>query len=36
MRRALFSRFHHRLRGHLNERQEEVILRMARDGPKGF
>lgn len=25
-----------RLRGHLNERQEKVILRMTREGPKGF
>jgi Fic family protein len=25
-----------RLRGHLNERQEKAILRMAREGPSGF
>jgi Fic family protein len=25
-----------RLRGHLNERQEKAVLRMAREGPNGF
>jgi Fic family protein len=30
------TRMFDRLRGHLNERQEKVILRMTREGPKGF
>jgi Fic family protein len=30
------TRFHDRLRGQLNSRQEKAIVRMLREGPKGF